>query len=306
MNIIVKSLFVITASVLCMQTAKADKIPCPKGCFCLNDGQYEADPIIYKGVSWRGRDEQESAKKGIDQIAALCRTSTPVLSDAKYTCLDTGYMVIGKFSIVCNRKKYLQDEPGDVFNYILDEFSEFYYDEWDTYFGGYGKKGNNIIYFPRTPYMQRVFRCPETHPESEPGAKSLVDCFAYTVGYEKIYYGTKRTITCDSGEYLPANSTQCNKCILERYICNGGTFDFSATKDQGITPKQDAMGNDIINPATDFATDIAKKMISAGITKPITNSQQNNNTNNNSGLFMPASKQIKQPVDNKSFKFKIK
>ncbi|MCQ2574980.1 MAG: hypothetical protein MJ156_02670 [Alphaproteobacteria bacterium] len=40
------------------------------------------------------------------------------------------------------------------------------------------------------------------------------------------------SITCDAGYYLPKNSTSCKECGTDD-TCPGGTFDYSATTDQG-------------------------------------------------------------------------
>jgi hypothetical protein len=41
--------------------------------------------------------------------------------------------------------------------------------------------------------------------------------------------------TCAQGYYLPANTDECTKCLNDSY-CAGGTYTFSETQTQGITP----------------------------------------------------------------------
>ena len=41
--------------------------------------------------------------------------------------------------------------------------------------------------------------------------------------------------TCNAGYYLPANGIACAKCLNDNY-CLGGTFVFSETNNQGLTP----------------------------------------------------------------------
>ena len=41
------------------------------------------------------------------------------------------------------------------------------------------------------------------------------------------------SITCQSGQYLPANTTSCVSCLSEA-TCSGGTYTFNETRTQGI------------------------------------------------------------------------
>ncbi len=45
---------------------------------------------------------------------------------------------------------------------------------------------------------------------------------------------TANNYTCSAGQYLPANATSCSNCT-NGYFCTGGTFNFNASSNQGLT-----------------------------------------------------------------------
>ncbi len=78
--------------------------------------------------------------------------------------------------------------------------------------------------------------CPKEFPESDPGAKTINDCYKDDNG-KAIYYGSE--VECKAGNYLPKNSKNCESCskagLEPNEYCPKGTYYFSDTKNQGIT-----------------------------------------------------------------------
>lgn len=73
-----------------------------------------------------------------------------------------------------------------------------------------------------------VFLCPVGYTSVE-GAGDISDCFLN--GHSDIKY---QEITCDTDEYLPANSTECATCPGDSY-CSGVTNALPSATDQGRT-----------------------------------------------------------------------
>ncbi len=73
-----------------------------------------------------------------------------------------------------------------------------------------------------------VFLCPAGYTSVE-GAGDISDCFLN--GHSDIKY---QEITCDTDEYLPANSTECATCPNDSY-CSGVTNALPSATDQGRT-----------------------------------------------------------------------
>lgn len=76
--------------------------------------------------------------------------------------------------------------------------------------------------------------------------------------YELYAIFTPKTITCDTDQFLPANSETCSNCPTG-YTCTGGTFIFNEQKSQGIdfTQKISNSGNSVCSvnfPSELYAT----------------------------------------------------
>ena len=146
----------------------AKKIPvktqCPAGCFCLNGGVYDA----------HGQAEQDASM--CDDASARLRTSAYQLGTAYYC---SGIVVANDANISAD--------------YYYDDFSEFY-DSFGYGFYGFINEqftyGNSCQSGPEGSLynFDGIFLCPETHPNSEPGAKALTECFKYNANGKKIYY----------------------------------------------------------------------------------------------------------------------
>lgn len=190
--------------VLGLCNARAETVPCPAGCFCLNDGKYNnstGDSSLYCN---------EKAQ--------------PVLSSS--SC-ESNVLNFDGGRIDCVRN--LSDNVEA--KYFLDEFSELY----EGFFGLYGVIDSEIIYMPRNGGSHNMYSCPASYPVSAAGAKSLTDCFKYDANGKKVHYGAKQTIKCSAGTYLPANTTQCASCSASKnHVCPGGKFSKSSTKIQGL------------------------------------------------------------------------
>lgn len=71
------------------------------------------------------------------------------------------------------------------------------------------------------------------------------------------YYAVfiKNTYTCASGYFLPANTLGCQPCP-NGYICNGGTFEFNATKSQGTILTDSSISSNLNNMCSDNFTNV--------------------------------------------------
>ena len=203
---------------MCFDNANADKVPCPEGCFCLNNGEIERDSkdifILGGGQETDSNDKylsviekkrlkqerEESYDKGIEKIRLMCGIPANPLAPSEFHACNksAGGIKIGKFNIICDKTKYSYSYTPDEehVEYNLNEFSEFYTDKgysYEMHLGAYGRKGNDIIYFPlEKDTTQQILPCPVSYPLSESGAKQLQDCFTYDAKGDKEYYQPKK------------------------------------------------------------------------------------------------------------------
>ena len=207
-------------------TNTSGSLPCPAGCFCLNNGSVAADAInVIYGWAGSGYDIDQA----YNRVKTICRMPAATFATgSQFVCNLTGwYEISGSVStyLICDREKYNSIyNDGDNFTYFMDDFSEMYNGE----FGIYGRKNNEVIYFPNSVFFDKMYQCPVSYPISEQGAKSVSDCFTYDINGNKVYYGSRQTIHCDAGKYLPANTSQCAQCNPSfGHVCPGGAFETS-------------------------------------------------------------------------------
>lgn len=221
------SFIAIIASVLCGNNANAAQLTCPAGCFCLNNGKIDGERIkvLY---GWQG--DHYDVTEALVRVSTICQGPAQTFAaTAQFSCNITGwYEIYGSTStyLICDREKYSHYGPNnnDQFSYYMDEFSEMY----NGTFGIYGRKNNEVIYFPNSVYYSKMYQCPVSYPISDQGAKTITDCYTYDLNGNKLYYGTKQTILCNEGKYLKANATTCSNCrASKQQICPGGKFEQS-------------------------------------------------------------------------------
>lgn len=82
-------------------------------------------------------------------------------------------------------------------------------------------------------YTSAVYYCPETHPDSISGSKSINDCYFTSADGQRIYNNASK-ITVSTGQYLQAKHTTPADC-KEDYVCPGGEFYARADSDQGLS-----------------------------------------------------------------------
>lgn len=151
---------------------------CPAGCFCLDNGYYQ----------------------GGDRYTHTCSNySSQLVQRPEAGNISTIYCSGSPEQVILSYDRAYQ---GD---YYYDDFSELY----EGAFGSYGfiKNGNKDPQFVAivgcsdfvptgetehiiTPYA-KVFECPSSYPESEPGAKAVTECFKYDSNSNKIYFRKK-------------------------------------------------------------------------------------------------------------------
>lgn len=208
--------------------ANAWMVNCPEGCFCLNNGKYNNSSYDYADVQ-----------------DIYCATPSQLVQ----SCFGSGWIFYGT-DIGCNHS------PGA--NYQFEQFSELY----QGFFGFYGVLHGQVIYMPFDPLTQSMYSCPANYPQSDPGAKSVYECYSYGPHGSKVYYSiaptsstsastgstggsgtsgsmsggghggtTSTTVTCAEGTYLPANAQECEPCsAAKHHICPGGTFSIRNNK----------------------------------------------------------------------------
>lgn len=194
-------------------TNTSGSLPCPAGCFCLNNGRVNVRP-----------DSSSNYDLEYEFMKNECYINAATLLDpisVAENCNTAGYVEIYGNKIFCSRN-------GDVFDnysgYFMDEFLEIY----RNHFGAYGRRGNDMVFFGTEIRYDNIYRCPMSYPISEQGAKSISDCFTYDINGNKVYYGSRQTIHCDAGKYLPANTSQCAQCNPSfGHVCPGGAFETS-------------------------------------------------------------------------------
>lgn len=212
---------------LCGNSAMAKQLTCPAGCFCLNNGKIDGERIK-QPYGWVGNGYD--VNEALNKVSTICQAPAQTFAaTTQFACNVTGwYEIYGSTStyLICDREKYSHYGPNnnDHFSYYMDEFSEMY----NGTFGVYGRKNNEIIYFPNSVYYDKMYQCPVSYPISDQGAKTITDCYTYDLNGNKLYYGTKQTILCPEGKYLKANSTTCSNCqASKQQICPGGKFEQS-------------------------------------------------------------------------------
>lgn len=151
--------------------AKADQIlySCPAGCFCINNGKYDASYGMH----------EELCTMSAQHMPSYCENGR-------------SFWTYRNGLLAC---------PGitsQQANYYMDDFSELY----KGYYGYYGFIGNDLILMPSNENVQGRYQCPATHPMSEKGAKTIFECYKHTNNGQKEYY-TVRTNTQNnySGNY---------------------------------------------------------------------------------------------------------
>lgn len=154
----------IIVSAFYQQNAMADQIlrSCPAGCFCINDGKYDAS---------FGMNEE------------LC--TTPAQHMPSYCENGRSWWSYRTGLLAC---------PGNTSpqaNYYMDDFSELY----KGYYGYYGFIGNDLILMPSNENVQGRYQCPATHPTSEKGAKTIFECYKITGNNGQKQYYTVPTNT---------------------------------------------------------------------------------------------------------------
>ena len=136
---------------------------CPSGCFCIYDGLYPARYL---------------------STANICKDSVahPMSCNTKDEEFTFSYGVV-KAKLTCDRSK---DEV-----YYFDDFSELY--EGET--GMYGFIGDDLIVMAGASESYGspmgecgIYLCPSSYPESDPGAKTLYECYTHDEKGNKVYY----------------------------------------------------------------------------------------------------------------------
>ena len=70
--------------------------------------------------------------------------------------------------------------------------------------------------------------------------------------YDKMYAMYEvNSYTCSSGQFLPADALACASCPTD-YTCAGGTFDFNAKNNQGLS-NQTTFSHDLLNTCAENA-----------------------------------------------------
>ncbi|MBQ6110452.1 MAG: hypothetical protein IJL05_03665 [Alphaproteobacteria bacterium] len=256
MKFTVKILFIMLCLFSACLDVGAEMLSCPEGCFCLNEGQFDSETIFFGSY-----DDRNQNGEGVKKMQELCQGSpTPVFDKERlvyknagadkpfapegYACFVPGYVWIGAYLIICNRDAYSSGTASgkiDKFNYFIDEFSELYYDPQKPgeYLGGYGRIGNDIIYFPSSAAMQKVFRCPVTHPLSDSGAKKLTDCYRYSQSNnKKIYYGTTPTVSVTAQPDISATD------IAKQLISAGVSVESNVNQNNNTTTNTGVVSSD--------------------------------------------------------------
>ena len=250
-------------SMLCFHEVRAEKVACPEGCFCLNNGKVDLD-LIKIDYGWTG--SGYDTKQAMERLEGICQgSSTTFPATENFGCHIGGYKKWfwtkeGQLKLVCDWEKYFADYPGEQntkLRYFLEDFSELY----SGSFGAYGIINNEAVYISESAYYDNTFQCPFPYPLSKSGAKTVNDCFRYNAKGEKGYYPHKSVdsvsekhtctndnpsiksgdngwfagVVCQPGNYMPANSTTCKKCGANDN-CPGGFFytDKSYNVDRGI------------------------------------------------------------------------
>lgn len=157
----------ILVGVLCTYNAKADSADCPAGCFCLGNGTETTTNI----QSYGSMCDDAASKAG----------AVPKGSG----CVQATYGSVHMHSRECTNVPVIPD-------YYFDDFSEYY----SSNIGFYGFLNNEFLYFYSIQGLH-MFTCPDTFPESDPGAKALTECFKYNPNGTKAYYGADNYSNCN-------------------------------------------------------------------------------------------------------------
>ncbi len=162
-----KFLMFVANIVLISSSAIAAQSTCPAGCFCLNNGNFNLS-------------ETDKRYCGIP--------ATPKPHSAAFS--------------VCHNWIAYRDFPGPTPTYYAEDFSELY----EGYFGAYGFINGNFIYINQcwtdvTENPNGIFQCSLSHPSSDSGAKTIVECYRITANGQKEYYTHTNTQNNYSGNY---------------------------------------------------------------------------------------------------------
>jgi hypothetical protein len=247
------------------------KQSCPSGCFCVFDGKVPKR-FGLENICGRGNVAQP----------VLCDGDSEIFNFVKGICDDCGVLSCTRDNVSAT--------------YYMDEFSEVF----QGIGGMYGFIGEDLIVMPTKEGFAGnvgVYQCPNSYPNSAPGAKTLYECFRYDyVTGAKVYYeprqNTVKTLTADLQQTLNnANQTVLNlKGILDLVP----TTNFHVNNNVIINNVEVAP----VNPDLE----IAKQMIDLGITNVPKKLQknQNNNTNDNYENVEPVNPDLekaKQMID---------
>lgn len=163
------------ASVLCMCNADA-AITCPAGCFCLQGGMLGA-PFI-----------QET----------LCNSFGEYTGATRYYAESMPCDMVFYYNggMIAPRRDCGYDPNGVGY---VEDYSEFYRGHFGWY--GFTKDTHEFTWGYNLPGVYwnggivDALMCPETYPYSDPGAKSIKDCYRYdrssdpTAKERKVHYG---------------------------------------------------------------------------------------------------------------------
>ncbi len=139
---------------------------CPSGCFCIYDGLY---PTRYLSAA-------DVCK---DYVAHPMSCNT---KDEEFTFAYGLGHGEGEAKLTCDRSK---DEV-----YYFDDFSELY----EGMTGMYGFIGEDLIVMAGVSLgygsmgESGIYVCPSSYPESDPGAKTLYECYTHDEKGNKVYY----------------------------------------------------------------------------------------------------------------------
>lgn len=216
---------------------------CKPGCFCPGNGN--------GSFTWLAGDVEKGCKEKWSKVTTELNSKGVFLCDAGYTSNAGAKSKADCYKIedatssdtatsgkTCSNKKPAPAgsycgatitkkckpgcycEGGGNFTWLAGDVEKGCKERWNKVTDELNEKG--------------VYLCPAGFTTIE-GAGSLSDCFLN--GHSDIKY---QEITCEAGEYLPANSKDCTPCRTDSY-CDGITNAVPSNKDQGITKCQEGL-----------------------------------------------------------------